>query len=144
MPTHEKLHKAGDALDLASDTIKKGLTGRAGGPVEGAASIDTEAEGELPLGVTPSIAVPTGVSAADSATANAIDVTYTPPAGVTTCEIVVRKQSDDSFVKKVDSASSPETITGLTNGVTYDAYVRGVKTDGSIGRFAAKVSAAPA
>lgn len=146
MPVHEKLYKAGDPLDLVSDTVKKGLAGRAGGPVEAATTVDTEAEGELPLGVDPSIAAPTGVSATDSVTANAVDVAFVAPAGANRVEIVVRKQSDDSFVKKVDSVdtTSPEVVTGLTVGTAYDFYVRGITSDGRVGRFAAKVSATPA
>lgn len=144
MPVHEKMHVAGDGLDLSSETVKKGLAGRAGGPVEAATTVDTEAEGELPLGVTASIAVPTAVSATDPvARSGEADVAFTFPAGITKVEIVTRKQSDDSFVKKQDATASPAAVTGLTNGTAYDFYVRGIGSDGTVGRFAAKVSATP-
>lgn len=138
MPVHEKLHTAGDQLDLSNESVKKGLSGAAGAGVNEASPADN-----VPLG-TSIIAAPTGVSAADPvARGGEADVSFTFPSGLTKVEIVTRKQSDDSFVKKQDATASPAAVTGLTNGTAYDFYVRGVASDGAVGRFATKVSATP-
>lgn len=160
MPVHENLRKTGDPLDLVQESFKKGIAGRSGGPVEAATTVVKESSGNAgalggadqdqitPLGVS-NISPPTGVSAASTATAGELSVTYTPPTGITTVEIVVHTdQADvadavgqrfDVFVKKVDATGSPHVVTGLSSGVAHRAFVRGVDSDGRVGRAASAV-----
>lgn len=132
MPVHERFYRAGDSTDLAPEVVDKYLGATAGG---------LGGEGEDPIGVTTSIPAPTGVSATDSATANAIDVSFTKPSGINKVEVLVFENASGKFVKKVEATTSPVTVTGLTVGVTYAAYVRGVSDDGKVGRSANKVTA---
>lgn len=163
MPVHERLHKDGDTTDLSQEAFKKGLAGRAGGPVEAATSVvkessgNTGAEGDTdqdqisPLG-TSNISPPTGLSVAGGGSTGEIDVTYTAPSGISTVELVVYEdeagvadtvgQRFKLFQVKVDSTASPETIADLTSGTTYRVFARGISDDGAVGRAASATGAA--
>lgn len=143
MPVHEKHYIAGDVSDLVSESAKDGIAGAAAGILVEAGGT---APDERPIGAYSGLEKPTGVSAADSVTASACDVSFTAPSGAAKCDIVVRVNATKEIVKKVDTTNttSPETVTGLTAGTEYEFLVRGVASDGRVGPFAAAVTATPA
>lgn len=141
MSVNERLWRSGDVLDYAPETVRKGLTGMFTGGLSATGTVE-----DFPLGVDGTIARPTGVSAADIAgQSGSVRVTVTGgvPSGAARLEVVVRTTSDDMLVRKVDATSSPIDVTGLTNGISYDFYVRGIAANGRVGPFAARVSATP-
>ena len=140
MPTDEKLHTAGDPLDRSPEIVRTMFSGGLAGTFLGALN---GVSGDQPLGVDPSVGAPTGVGAADHTGAGAgIDVSYTKT-NSQNVEIVVTLQNDSKCVKKVDSTSSPENVTGLTDGVAYDVWVRSRTSDGRVGPFATKATVTP-
>ncbi len=142
MPTNERLWKSGDVFDYAPEFAeKKGLQGMLTGGLSASGTVD-----DYPLGVDSTIGIPTGVSAADKAsTSGTVTVTVTGgvPSGASRLEVIVRETATDKLVKKVDGTASPIDVDGLTDGTSYDFYVRGVANDGRVGPVAAKVSATP-
>lgn len=133
MPVHEKHYVTEDTTDLVKDGVREGITAAAGGIL--AAAGDTPPN-DLSVGEYNVEKVT--ATAADSVTAESVDVTWTDPTvtGFTKVDILVVDE-DGVFVSRTEEDVDAETAT-IDCGATGDftAYIRLVNpTTGRVGPF---------
>ena len=142
MPTHEKLHVAGDPTDKSAESLPGMYSGALAGNFGGSLGSPSP-DGNVPLGVDPSVGAPTGVSAATGAGAAGTAVITFTAVGGNGVEIIAVPAGTSALGLKADAGvgASPFTITGLKAATSYDFWVRSIAADGRASKNAAKTTA---
>lgn len=117
MPTHERLHVAGDVTDLAPETIKRGLEGAAGGILGGKTEVALGESAAVAAGATPVVTAAPGVNEVQriaitgSPTGGTFTITFE---GQTTAAIAYNAAA--SAVKSALEALSNVDLVNVTGG----------------------------